>query len=173
MSLEEEVHEHVHHAAGSIDKRIAGSMAIIAALIAIVTVFGQHLTSEELLLQQKSSDQWAFYQAKSIRRFISEATVDTMTQMRAGQPAIDKYVDEAKRYRKESEEVQKDAQDFQEESRLHGAQALRVHFGEVFLEIAIVLASLAILTKRNFLFILGLASSAVGAVIAASYWLIK
>jgi hypothetical protein len=173
MALEEEVHEHVHHAAGSMDKRIAGAMAIIAALIAVVTVFGEHLTSEELLLQQKSSDQWAFYQAKSIRRFVSEATADTMTQVHAGQPAIDKYVGEANRYRKESDEVQKTATEFEAESRLRGAQSLRVHFGEVFLEVAIVFASLAILTKRKFLFKLGLASSAVGAVIAASFWLIK
>jgi hypothetical protein len=173
MSTHEEVHEHVHHAAGAMDKRIAGAMAIIAALIAVVTVFGQHLTSEELLLQQKSSDQWAFYQAKSIRRFVSEATADTMTQVHAGQPAIDKYVGEANRYRKESEEVQKTATEFEAESRLRGAQSLRVHFGEVFLEIAIVFASLAILAKRRFLFTLGLASSLLGAVIAASYWLIK
>ena len=107
-------------------------MAIIAAMIAVVTVFGEHLTSEELLLQQKSSDQWAFYQAKSIRRFVSEATADTMTQIHAGQPVIDKYVDEAKRYRKESDEVQKTATELEVESRLRGRQSLRIHFGEVF-----------------------------------------
>jgi hypothetical protein len=177
MSLEGEVHEHVHHAAGHpgghMDKRIAGSMAIIAAMIAVVTVFGEHLASEELLLQQKSSDQWAFYQAKSIRRFVSEATADTMTQIHAGQPVIDKYVDEGKRYRKESDEVQKTATELEVESRLRGRQSLRIHFGEVFLEIAIVFASLAILTKRSFLFTLGVASSAVGAIISASFLLIK
>jgi hypothetical protein len=173
MSVEQEVHEHVHHASGGLDKRVAGSMAIIAALIAVVTVLGEHLSSEELLLQQKSSDQWALFQAKSIRRFVSEATADTLNEVRSSSPAVVKYTNEAQRYRKESEDVQKEATEFEDESKLRGKQSLRVHFGEVFLEIAIVFASLAILTKRRSLFQIGLASSLVGAVIAASYLLVR
>ena len=44
-------------------------MAIIAALLAVVSVLGQHFNTEKLSSQQKSSDQWAFYQAKDIRRY--------------------------------------------------------------------------------------------------------
>jgi hypothetical protein len=44
---------------------VAGNMAIVAALLAIVSVLGQHYNTEELLKQQESSDQWAYYQACS------------------------------------------------------------------------------------------------------------
>lgn len=172
MSLEEEVHEHVHHAADPWDKRVAGTMAIIAAAIAVVIVLGQHLSSEELLLQQRSSDQWAFYQAKSIRRYISEATQDTLLQMKADPAAAEKYAKAAERYISDGAEIQKEAQALEAESRLRGRQSLRVHFGEVFLEIAIVFASLAILTKRKFLFNAGAASAIVGALIALTAWFV-
>ena len=46
--------------------------AIIAAALAIVSVLGHLAATEELLNQQRASDQWSFYQAKSIRRYESE-----------------------------------------------------------------------------------------------------
>ncbi len=42
-----------------------------------------------------------------------------------------------------------EARKLEQESHVHGERALRTHIGEVFLEIGIVLASLAILTKRR------------------------
>ncbi len=79
MSAQEEVEEHVHHARDRFEKLVAGNMAIVAALLAIVSVLGQHYNTEELLKQQESSDQWAFYQAKSIRLYIAQSTQDLMT----------------------------------------------------------------------------------------------
>ncbi len=172
MSVDEEVHEHIHHAADPWDRRVAGTMAIIAAGIAVVTVLGQHLTAEQLLLQQRSSDQWAFYQAKSIRRFVSEATRDTLTQEKADPAVISQYAKEAQRYASDQEEIQKEARALEVESRLRGRQSLRVHFGEVFLEIAIVFSSLAILTKHKYLFTFGAVAAVLGAAIAITGWFV-
>jgi len=65
----DELKEHAEHAREPFEKRVAATMAIIAAALAVVSVAGQICTTEELLLQQKASDQWAFYQAKSERRY--------------------------------------------------------------------------------------------------------
>ena len=69
MSVNEELSEHSHEAHNPFDKRVAVTMAIIAALLAIVSVAAHINSTEELLAQQKASDQWAYYQAKDIRRY--------------------------------------------------------------------------------------------------------
>ena len=78
MSVEEELHEHAENAKEPFDKRVAVTMAIIAALLAIVSVLGHILSTEELLAQQKASDQWAYSQAKDIRRYDSEIARDVL-----------------------------------------------------------------------------------------------
>jgi hypothetical protein len=168
MSVNEELEEHVHHAGEPFDKRVAGSMAIVAALLAVVSVWGQHLTTEELLLQQRSSDAWAYYQAKSIRRYISETTRDMVQQVKGDATVVKRYDQATDKYRKDGEDIQKEAQGLQNESQETGKKAVRVHGGEVFLEIAIVFSSLAILTKRPVLFGAGLIAALSGIGISVS-----
>ena len=43
------------------------TMAVLAVLVAVVSLLGHRAHTEEVVLQAKSSDQWAFYQAKNIR----------------------------------------------------------------------------------------------------------
>src|SRR6266851_10184278 len=145
MSAAEELKEHAEHAQGPFDKRVAASMAIIAAFLAIVSVLGHINTTEELLLQQKASDQWAYYQAKSIRRYESEIARDMFAAANAAKSAD--YEKNAGRYTKEGEEIQKEATGLENESHFKGRQAVRFEMAEVFLEVGIVFASLAILSK--------------------------
>ncbi len=170
MSVNEELHEHAEHAKDPFDKNVAVSMAIIAAALAIVTVLGSILANEELLAQQKASDQWAYYQAKSIRRYESDIAKDLLASL--GTPPasmVEKYAANQERYEKEGEEVQTEAKKLEQESDLRGRQALRFHTGEVFLEIGIVLASLAILTKRRIAWVAAIASACTGVAIAATF----
>jgi len=165
MSSAEELQEHAEHAHEPFDKRVAATMAIIAAVLAVVSVLGHIATTEELLNQQKASDQWAYYQAKSIRRYTSEFAGDLFASMK-NEAMSKQYVQNAAKYRSDDEEVQKEAQGLEKESELRGRQALRFHFGEVFLEIAIVFASLAILTKRAFIWYGAMAAGLAGALVA-------
>ena len=166
MSVEEELHEHAEHARQPFDKKVAATMACIAAALAIVGVFGHLTTTEEILNQQKASDQWAFYQAKSIRRYESEIARDMMAA--AKNERAEHYAKNMERYAKEGEEIQVEAKKLEEESRVAGQKALRLHFGEVFLEISIVLASLAILTKRPEFWLSAVVGSLIGIASALS-----
>jgi len=172
MSVEEELQEHAEHAREPFDRTVALTMAVIAAVMAVVSVAGHILTTEELLGQQRASDQWAYYQAKDIRRYESDVARDMMAALSAGPAAINKYAANVERYDKERSEIQNEAKKLEEESHVHGAQALRTHIGEVFLEIAIVLASLAILMKRRPMWYASMLSALVGAGIAATAALI-
>ncbi len=168
---EQEIEEHVHHAQEPFDKVVAGTMAIVAALLAVVSVLGQRYNTEKLLTQQKSSDQWAFYQAKNIRRYSAQVAQDTLAQMKAGPEVIGKYVKDGQKYDKQMEDIQKDAKEFENESEKAGGQAERFHIGEVFLEVAIVLSSLAILSKRRVFFVGGGISAVIGVILAVTaYW---
>lgn len=171
MSAHEEVEEHVHHAQDPFDKTVAGSMAIIAALLAFVSVLGQHFNTEKLLNQQKASDQWAFSQAKDIRHYIAQVAGDSFTHTDADRQAAARYAQDASRYKNQTAQIQEKARDFEKERDITGRRADRFHFGEVFLEIAIVLSSLAILSRRRPLFVGGVASALAGILIAlTAYW---
>jgi hypothetical protein len=171
MSTEEELQEHAEHAHNPFDRKVAGSMAVIAAALAVVSVLGHIYTTEELLGQQKASDQWAYYQAKSIRRYESTFVADIFATLKAPE-AVAKYKANIEKYEREGKEIQDTATEFEHESALSGRRALRLHFGEVFLEVAIVLASLAILSKREYMWWAGLICGAGGAAIAlTTVWL--
>jgi len=171
MSTDQELKEHAEHAHDPFDKRVAASMAIIAAGLAVVSVLGHFCTTEELMAQQKASDQWAYYQAKSIRRYESGFAADILAAVKAAEVSQKHQANVAK-YENDSKEISEKATEFERERDLRHHQAVRLDMGEVFLEIAIVLASLAILSKRPFLWWGGLGSGLVGAVIAlTTVWL--
>lgn len=171
MSAQEEVEEHVHHAHDPFDKTVAGTMAIIAAFLAVVSVLAQHFNTEKLLAQGKASDTWAYSQAKDIRHYVAQATRDSLKDLKPGSALVNTYDQDAKKYKKEAAEIQDKARDFEKERDAYGERADRFHFGEVFLEIAIVLSSLSILTKRKPFFWAGAISAVAGVVIGiTAYW---
>lgn len=172
MSAEEEVEEHVHEAREPFDKIVAATMALIAALLAVVSVLGQHFMTEELLMQAKASDQWSYYQAKDIRRFTAEATRDMLGELKQGALSGARYDKQAARYKSDAQEIQEKARDYEHESERAGNKGNRFHFGEIFLEVAIVFSSLSILTKAKPLFFAGVASAIAGVIIGATAWLI-
>src|SRR5262249_9408916 len=56
-----------HHSRDAFGRRAALVTAVYAVVLAFAALGGNHAMKEMLLAQQKSSDQWAFYQAKVIR----------------------------------------------------------------------------------------------------------
>jgi Domain of unknown function (DUF4337) len=166
MEATEELQEDIEKAKEPFDKKVAATMAILAAALAVVSVLGQIMVSEELLAQQRASDQWNYYQAKSIRRYDSEVARDLFAGMKLSSQSA-QYQKNADKYKKDDEDITKEAQGLERESHLHGRQALGFHFGEVFLEFSIVLSSLAILTKRRAFWYVSILSGVLGACIAA------
>jgi Domain of unknown function (DUF4337) len=174
MSVDEELQEHAEHAKEPFDKKVAVTMAIIAAMLAIDGVMGHLLTTEELLLQQKASDQWSYYQAKSVRRYTSEVAVDLFKGLKSetSEKAGEAYKKKGEKYDEDMKEITKEAKGLEAESKMKGDEAHRLDFGEVFLEIGIVLASMAIMTKSNLLWIASICSALTGLAVALSMFLV-
>jgi hypothetical protein len=168
MSEHEEVEEHVREAREPFDKVVAGTMAIIAALLAVVTVLGQHYNTEKLLSQQLASDQWAYYQAKDTRHYEAKVAQDELAQLKADPKTVAKYADDSRKYEKQLAEIIEKAKDFERERDKTGHEAGRFHLGEVFLEVAIVFSSLSILFKQRGFYFVGLGTAIIGVIIAAT-----
>src|SRR5580658_3133394 len=170
MSVDEELQEGAEHAKEPFDRKVAVTMAVIAAMLAIDGVMSHLFTTEELLAQQKANDQWAYYQAKSIRRYNSEIARDLLkaspTELAA--KAGEHYAANIEKYETEGKEIQNEARKLETESEFKGKQALRLEISEVFLEIGIVFASLAILTKRAVVWWAAMLSAALGVCIAVT-----
>src|SRR3984885_1046333 len=155
---------------------ISVTMAILAVCVAVVSLMGHRSHTEELLMQNRAPDQWAYYQAKNIRLHNYDMGLDVL-------PLIDfkdkdqaakvraKYQAQVDRYTKEQADIEKDAKDYENESARAQRKADRFDLGEVFLEIALVISSLALLSRKRFYWFLGIVSGFAGLGIAATGWL--
>src|ERR1700722_12486465 len=107
-----ELQEHAEHAKDNPALApVSLTMAILAVLVAVVTLVGHRAHTEEVVLQAKASDQWAFYQAKNIRRHTDELFTDlTSVQATTDAAALaklrDKYSQEATRYKDDQKDLE-------------------------------------------------------------------
>jgi hypothetical protein len=152
---------------------ISVTMAILAVCVAVVSLLGHRSHTEELLMQNRATDQWAYYQAKNIRMHNYEMGLDqlALTEFKdkgAADKVREKYQSEAERYKKEQDEIEKKAREFEDESTKAQHKGDRFDLGEVFLEVALVITSLALLTKNRFYWLLGVLAGGAGLVVAAT-----
>jgi Domain of unknown function (DUF4337) len=152
---------------------VSVTMAIIAVLVAVVSLMGHRSHTEEVLMQARATDQWSYYQAKNIRRHNYEMAVDLLAlgefrDKAAADKVLGKYKEGAARENKEQAEIEEQAKDLEKESAGASRKADRFDLGEVFLEIALVISSLALLTRnRNFWYI-GIVSAIAGVAVAVT-----
>jgi hypothetical protein len=148
-------------------------MAILAVVLAAITLLSHRAHTEELLLQSKATDQWAYFQAKNIRRHTYELFLDllsvTNTSDAAGAAKLkEKYSGEIKRYMGDLNDIQAEAQQLEREVLTQQHKADRYDLGEVCLEVALVLVSLTLLTRRRLFWLLGLLAGLAGLAVATS-----
>ena len=148
-----------------LERRIGVSMALFAALLAIATLMGHRLHTEEVLLQTKTADGWAYYQAKVIRSqmYTADAALAKL-QGDNGVSLAGDWTTKAGQERKDADGIQRDTQALEHETEIAAQRATLFDASEVFLEIAIVLASIALMTGAARFWIVSFVGAAVGAV---------
>jgi hypothetical protein len=181
MSADEfqELHEHAEHAAHNPSMApVSLTMAILAVCVAVVSLLGHRTHTEEVVLQNKVSDQWAYYQAKNIRRHTDEIFADFAAIMTTNDAAKatqlrEKYQKEADRYRDEQKDIDAEARKLQQETDLERRRADRYDLGEVFLEIGLVITSITLLSGRKLFWRAGMVFGILGVVTASTTLLIR
>ncbi len=165
-----------HGASGGLTQSVAIFTAILATIGAIVSYQGGHTQNEALyykneavLKKTDAANQWSYYQGKSTKQNLAELaeSLATTPEQKA------KYATDIKRYKEEKEEIKKKAEglealslaaDKKSETALNPHDKLAQAM--TFIQIAISLAAICVLTGRRWMFGLSGAAAAVGMV----YW---
>ena len=142
-------------------QQVAIFSAVLATVGAIVSFFGGDTQNDAILYKNnavferaEASDQWNFYQAKSMKQNLAELSAAINTDPRK----VEFYQSEAKRYAAEKKDIEKvakaheaKAKDWNEKSD----QALHPHhflsISMTLLQISIALASITVLTQKRWL----------------------
>ncbi len=100
----EHLHEQVHHSAEHSRERwiswVALSTAILAVLAAIAGLLSGRYVNEAMMNQIEASDQWSYYQAKSIKASVLDAKISlASTPNESDQSKRDRYARSVCRWR--------------------------------------------------------------------------
>jgi hypothetical protein len=160
-----EVSEKAH---GRGERTIGLTMAIIAAILATVTLMGHRLHTEETVQQTKAADGWAFFQAKNGRYHMYAADAKLAELVGPQGASI------AKEWRRKAEEEKADAEmirhdneKLDEETHAIARRATYFDASEICLEVAIVLCSVALLTGTALFWRISFVGTGIGLIVAA------
>src|SRR5580704_2889580 len=109
--LQEAINEKAEEARERWTLYVALSTAFIAVLAAIAGLLGGHHVNEALIDQIRSSDQWAFYQSKSIKAEIASSTQKILEAMPGKPVPTDDNKAAVARYEKEKEDIKTKAEE--------------------------------------------------------------
>jgi hypothetical protein len=134
---------------------------------------------EMLMAQQQASNQWSYYQAKVIRvhlyrsqtMLLETMLLDRGEVMKAEtrgrvEGMIKNMGSEEKRYNEEKKEIEKEAKKLESRRDLHRAKDPFFEFGEVLLQVSIVMSTIAILSYSPRVFAFAIGSAILGGLFA-------
>jgi hypothetical protein len=169
--------EHAEHAAHSGDpflRRVSITIALLAVLSAAISSLEANESaaaisagSEAVLHQDKATDSWGFYQAKTIKAGIFGIAAA------AGGPKADFYQKESDRHTHDEDAIRATAQAEEKAAKeATAAQAAHEHhhhllgFGETVSHVAIAIATIAIITKQRWPWATSMALGVIAAITA-------
>lgn len=186
-ALENSHHIQGHHAESHSDtfaRRVAVVISVLAAVLAIAQMGEKSSQNAYLTHHIAVSDDWAFYQAKHVRALMSSSEAAVLASLpTAADPAVEARIQQAKAYAARMQDDPKGDGMKQLSERAHHEEHAReaafhrYHAFELVvggLEIAIVLASVAVVTRVNALAfgggLLGLVAAASGLAVALHWF---
>jgi len=152
---------------------VSVTMAVLAVLVAVTSLMGHRAHTEEVVLQAKASDQWAFYQAKNIRRHTDELFTDMTSVQPTNDPAAlaklrEKYSEESSRYKDNQKDLEDEARSLEGDVATERNRADRFDLAEVFLEVGLVITSITMLSRRKLYWAMGVGLGTIGILVAAT-----
>ncbi|MHB8422660.1 MAG: DUF4337 domain-containing protein [Leptospirales bacterium] len=145
--------------------RVALTTSVLAVFAALSNLESEQKTSEAILFknsaiffQAKSSDQWAFYQAKKIKLHMSENELRIERILHAPKTEQSHLQIMIEKYKNQSNGIRSEAKGFEmkrDDLNALSEKALKHHHGfaisVVCFQISIVLSSMAVMLRRSML----------------------
>ncbi len=164
---------------------LALTTVILAVCATLSTFKGAGYSTRSVLSQSKAANQWAYYQAKSIKGYLYEIQKEALElEYKKDKVKVSKaiaseyekkieiYSQKLKKYDGEKAEIKKEAEkwelvrdDAQNHSGIFGIAV-------IFLQIAILLSSIAALMKKKVLWMLGVGTGSIGLIYFANGFLL-
>jgi hypothetical protein len=155
----ETIEEHAHHS-DPWARSVAILVSVLAAVLALSEIGGKAAQNAYLTHHVALSNDWAFYQAKNLRSVVRGSEADLLASLpNAGDPAIQSRINEAKEYSARMRDDPKGGEGMKQLAAKAKAEEAdrdvaehRYHSYEYAvgaLEIAIVLASVSIVTRMR------------------------
>jgi hypothetical protein len=163
-------------------------LALTTVLLAVCATLSsfklEHFSVDSVLKQAQASDQWAYYQAKGVKGYLYGLQKDRLelelktieknsdpNLVAEYQKKIGSYGRQVKKYDREKEDIMKQAKHLEKER--DEAQERREIYGKaiIFLQMGILLCSIAALMKRRSIWLLASIVGAVGIVYFANGFL--
>lgn len=174
----DELQEHAQHAAHNPSMApVSVSMAILSVCLAVVTLLSVRSHTEEVKLQTKVNDTWAYYQGKDTRLHEDKSFADLSNWVAvsdAAKAAAWRAANQAEqeKYRKQEDDLQAEAKRLEEETEFEGRRGSRYEIGEILLEIALVVTSITLLSGKRIFWHAGLVLGAAGVLVACTAMLV-
>src|SRR5881394_915690 len=165
----ENLHEEIHHTAEHSGEKwiswVALSTAILAVLAAIAGLLSGKHANEAMMAQIEASDQWSYYQAKSIKASVLDAKMTLTAE------TTEKDKEKAAQYQEEQAEIKREAEHKQAEAKSNFHRHEVFARGVTMFQVAIAIAAISALTKRRRYWILSMILGAVGCVFLVLGWI--
>ena len=148
----------------------ARTTAVLAVMAAVSSGQYANQFSRTILAQAEASDQWSYYQAKSIKRHLVQAQVELLTALALTQPAAAAELSKlqandaaaVKRYEQELAEAKVKAEKIEADKRLHEKQGNWFQGAFIVLQAGVVLCTIASSSRRKELWALAIILGVVG-----------
>ena len=157
--LQENIHERAEHSRDRWSFMVALSTALMAVFAAMSSLLAGDNANEALIEQVKASDQWSYYQAKSIKAEIAAGTA-TILRHSTDQPLAD--VQATEKYNKEKEDIKKQAEEHEQASEFRLVKHRILARAVTLFQIAIAISAISILSRKRFLWFVSIGLALVG-----------
>lgn len=147
------------------------TMAILAVLVAAISLLGHRAHSEVLLTQTRANFQKAELVGKATQQHADEILIDMLGALRpvnAAQSAAlnEKLTGEIEQYAKAQQRASLEELRLESESQHDKRKANRLDVAELFCELALVLCSITLLTRQRAYWFAGTLAGALGLVLS-------
>ena len=163
-NIHEQSNEHAHHILSEGKEKwvlyVALTTAVIAVLAAITGLLAGDHADEAMLAQIRSSDKWAFYEAKSIKSEMITSSNKLLIAVGKTPAAQDSA--KIASNKKEQAQIMQEAKDAQKESDEHVAKHKILARGVTLFQIAIAIGAISIITKRKVLWLTSVGFAVLG-----------
>jgi len=145
--------------------RVGVTTAVLAACASVATMFSASYLNKAMLEQIVTSDSWNYYQAKGVKLAVLESRMELLAALGkppAELPGAESDPARAERYRNEQNDIKTEAEKHKQLTSEYQARHSRLALASTASQIAIAMAAVALLTRKNSFWLLSVVVGVVG-----------